>query len=165
MRHQFGKTMKLHEIYEGYVRFTSVRAIASKILTLDKLIRWDGKCKQEDYDWLLLKCEDEGLHQALRKQCSRHTNHHSITYGEGEMLNTAHELASALEVLNKTKQNLDDEARTKFLQVTDEVIHSDEMRELAKQQAFVDLQNSYTKAESDSAKRVGALADSAVDTI
>ena len=155
--------MKLHEIYAGYVRFTGVRAIASKILTIDKQIRWDGKCEQEDYDWLLLKCEDEGLLQALRKQCSRHTNHHSITYGEGEMLNTAHELASALEVLNKTKQNLDDKARTKINQATDEVIHSDEMAEIVKQQAYIDLQNSYAQAESDSAKRVGALAKSATD--
>ena len=86
MRQQFGKTMKLHEIYEGYVRFTSVRAIASKILTIDKQISRGGKCEQEDYDWLLLKCEDEGLLHALMKQCRRHTNHHSITYGEGEII-------------------------------------------------------------------------------
>ena len=68
MRQQFGKTMKLHEIYEGYVRFKSVRAIASKILTIDKQIIRSGKCKQEDYDWLLLKCEDEGVLNGLEKE-------------------------------------------------------------------------------------------------
>ena len=61
------------------------------------------------------------------------------------------------------KQTLDDAARTKINQATDEVIHSDEMAEIVKQQAYIDLQNSYAQAESDSAKRVGALAKSATD--
>jgi hypothetical protein len=37
------------------------------------------------------------------------------------------------------------------------------MAEIVKQQAYIDLQNSYAQAESDSAKRVGVLAKSATD--
>ena len=75
------------------------------------------------------------------------------------MLNAAHQLASAIVILKKTKRTLDDAARTKIQQATEEVIHSDEMAEIVKQQAYIDLQNSYAQAQSDSAKRVGVLAD------
>ena len=141
------------------MRFTSVRNIAVKILKIHKQIKWEGKCKQEDYDWLQLKCEDEGLLQTLSRAISKHTNHNSITYGDGAMLDTAHQLASAILILKKTKRTLDDAARTKIQQATDEVIHSDEMAEIVKQQAYIDLQNSYVQAESESAKRVGVLAN------
>ena len=57
--------MKLHEIYEGYVRFRTVREIADKIVSIDNEIRYEGKCTEEDYKWLQLKCEDEGLITAL----------------------------------------------------------------------------------------------------
>jgi len=58
-----------------------------------------------------------------------------------------------------TKNKLDASARTKIQQTTDEVVHSDEMRELAKQQAYIDLQNAYSQTDNESAERVGALAD------
>ena len=38
-----------------------------------------------------------------------------------------------------------------------------EMAEIAKQQAYIDLQNSYTEETNDSAERVSKLADMAVD--
>ena len=159
MRHQFRETMKLHEIYEGYVRFKSVRAIASKILTIDKQIRRSGKCKQEDYDWLLLKCEDEGVLNGLEKEAKRYTNFGRMDYGDGAYLTSASEFATALNILHVTKNKLDASARTKIQQATDEVVHSDEMRELAKQQAYIDLQNAYSQTDNESAERVGALAD------
>jgi len=151
--------MKLHEIYEGYVRFTNIRNVAVKILNIHKKIKSEGRCKQEDYDWLQLKCEDEGLLQTLSRAMRKYTNHNSITYGDGAMLDTAHQLASAIVILKKTKRTLDDAARTKIQQATDEVIHSDEMAEIVKQQAYFDLQNSYAQAESESAERVGVLAN------
>ena len=58
---------------------------------------------------------------------------------------------------------MDDMARTQVLQATDEVMNSEEMAEIAKQQAFIDLQNSYTEEQTDSAKRVSSLAALAVD--
>ena len=42
-------------------------------------------------------------------------------------------------------------------------MNSEEMAEIAKQQAFIDLQNSYTEEQTDSAKRVSSLASLAVD--
>ena len=38
-------------------------------------------------------------------------------------------------------------------------MNSAEMAEIAKQQAFIDLQNSYTEEQSDSAEHVSSLAD------
>ena len=155
--------MKLHEIYEGYVRFRSVREIASRILSIEMSIKYDGKCKQQDLDWLALKSEDENLLNSLRREAKRYTNYNKLGFGDGNYLTTASDLAKALDVLVQEKQTLDDAARTKINQATDEVIHSDEMAEIVKQQAYIDLQNSYAQAESDSAKRVGALAKSATD--
>ena len=163
MRQKFGKAMKLHEIYEGYVRFRSVREIASRILSIEMSIKYDGKCKQQDLDWLVLKCEDENLLNSLRREAKRYTNFNKLGFGDGNYLTTASDLAKALDVLVQEKRTLDDKARTKINQATDEVIHSDEMAEIVKQQAYIDLQNSYAQAESDSAKRVGALAKSATD--
>ena len=155
--------MKLHEIYEGYVRFRSVREIASRILSIEMSIKYDGKCKQQDLDWLVLKSEDENLLNSLRREAKRYTNSNKLGFGDGNYLTTASDLAKALDVLVQEKRTLDDAARTKINQATDEVIHSDEMAEIVKQQAYIDLQNSYAQAESDSAKRVGALAKSATD--
>lgn len=164
MRQKFGKAMKLHEIYEGYVRFRSVREIASRILSIEMSIKYDGKCKQQDLDWLVLKCEDENLLNSLRREAKRYTNFNKLGFGDGNYLTTASDLAKALDVLVQEKRTLDDKARTKINQATDEAIHSDEMAEIVKQQAYIDLQNSYAQAESDSAKRVGALAKSATDS-
>ena len=66
-------------------------------------------------------------------------------------------------ILKDIKQYMDDMARTQVLQATDEVMNSEEMAEIAKQQAFIDLQNSYTEEQTDSAKRVSSLASLAVD--
>ena len=163
MRQKFEKAMKLHEIYEGYVRFRSVREIASRILSIEMSIKYDGKCKQQDLDWLALKSEDENLLNSLRREAKRYTNFNKLDFGDGNYLTTASDLAKALDVLVQAKRTLDDKARTKIQQATDEVIHSDEMAEIVKQQAYIDLQNSYAQAESDSAKRVGVLAKSATD--
>tara|TARA_B110000211_G_scaffold23137_1_gene23862 strand:+ start:1219 stop:1692 length:474 start_codon:yes stop_codon:yes gene_type:complete len=157
--------MKLHEIYEGYVRFKSVREIANKILSIDNEIKHDGKCGEDDYKWLQLKSEDEGLLSALGREANRYTNQNQLDYGGGSMLDTASELARATLILADMKQKLDDDSKTQIQQATDEVINSAEMRELVRQQAFVDLQNSYAQAETVSAKRVGALANLASDLI
>ena len=61
------------------------------------------------------------------------------------------------------KRELDYEAETKILQATDEVMNSEEMAQIAQQQAYIDLQNSYNQATNDSAERVGALANLATD--
>jgi hypothetical protein len=86
-----------------------------------------------------------------------------MDYGDGEMLTTASNLARALSILHNMKEKMDDDSKTRMAQATDEIIQSDEMRELVKQQAYIDLQNSYAQAESESAERVGALASLATD--
>ena len=65
--------------------------------------------------------------------------------------------------LGEIKRDMDYEAETKILQATDEVMNSEEMAQIAQQQAYIDLQNSYNQATNDSAERVGALANLATD--
>ena len=65
--------------------------------------------------------------------------------------------------MKEIKKQMDEDAHTRLLQATDEVMNSAEMAEIAKQQALVDLQNSYNEQQSDSAEHVGSLAASAVD--
>ena len=50
-----------------------------------------------------------------------------------------------------------------MLQATDEIVNSEEMTQLAQQQAYIDLQNSYNQAANDSAEYVSKLANKAVD--
>ena len=155
--------MRLHEVYEGYVRFQTVRSIADRILGIERDIKWEGGCKEEDWKWLQLKCEDEALLKKLSSEASRFSNFNRMDYGDGEMLTTASNLARALSILHNMKEKMDDDSKTRMAQATDEIIQSDEMRELVKQQAYIDLQNSYAQAESESAERVGALANLATD--
>ena len=82
---------------------------------------------------------------------------------DSEFLRIGSLCAEAINYLREIKQDLDDEAKTAVLRATDEVMNGQEMAELAKQQAYVDLQNSYEDAQTDSAKRVGASADMATD--
>jgi hypothetical protein len=79
------------------------------------------------------------------------------------MLRSGGTCAEALNYLKDIKKEMDEDAKTRVLQATDEVMNSAEMAEIAKQQAFIDLQNSYTEEQSDSAERVSSLADMAVD--
>ena len=88
--------MRLHEIYEGFVRFQTVRSIADRILGIEKDIKWNGGCKEEDWNWLQLKCEDEALLKKLSSEASRFSNFNRMDYGDGEMLTTASNLARDL---------------------------------------------------------------------
>ena len=71
--------------------------------------------------------------------------------------------AEALNYLREIKRNLEDDAKTKILQTTDEHLNSEALQQLALQSAYVDLQNSYNEAQADSFERVSKLASSAVD--
>ena len=82
---------------------------------------------------------------------------------QDEFMRSGGTCAEALNYLNEIKRELDYEAETKILQATDEVMNSEEMAQIAQQQAYIDLQNSYNQATNDSAERVGALANLATD--
>ena len=82
---------------------------------------------------------------------------------DSEMLRSGGTCAEAFNFLKEIKKQMDEDAHTRWLQATDEVMNSAEMAEIAKQQALVDLQNSYNEQQSDSAEHVGSLSDKAVD--
>ena len=79
------------------------------------------------------------------------------------MLRSGSVCAEALNYLREIKRDLDDDAKTLILQATDEHLNSAELQQLAQQQAYIDLQNSYAEAQSDSYERVKKLASSSVD--
>jgi len=157
------EAMRLHEIYEG-IQFTNVMDVAERIVELMRSRKFGKPMSATDWQWLKLTCENQSVLRKLNRACSRY-----ISYSKGwndidsEFLRSGSLCAEAVNYLREIKQDLDDEAKTAVLQATDEVMNSEEMAELAKQQAYVDLQNSYEEAQTDSAKRVGALADMAVD--
>jgi hypothetical protein len=88
-----------------------------------------------------------------------------MSYNEidDEFLRSGGTCAEASLFLKEIKRDMDYEAETKILQATDEVMNSEEMAQIAQQQAYVDLQNSYTQATNDNAELVTKLANSATD--
>ena len=155
--------MKLHEIYEG-IQFTNIMSIAQRIVDLKNRQKFREKMTDAEYKWLMLTCENQSVIRKLTRAVGSYIAP-TISYNEiqDEFLSSGGLCAEALNYLREIKRDLDDEAKTKILQATDEVMNSEEMAELAKQQAVIDLQNSYNEAQTDSADRVGALADMATD--
>ena len=100
----------------------------------------------------------------LSRACSSYI-HYNGNWNDvdSELLRSGGTCAEAHNFLKDIKHHMDDMARTQVLQATDEVMNSEEMAEIAKQQAFIDLQNSYTEEQSHSAEHVSSLADKAVD--
>lgn len=155
--------MRLHEIYEA-VSFVSIMDIAEKIVRLKSKQVFKEKMTDAEYGWLVSNCENQSLIRKLSRAC-----HSYISYNgnwadvDNEMLRSGSVCAEALNFLRDIKQELDDRAKTQILQATDEHLNSAELQQLAQQQAYLDLQNSYAEAQSDSYKRVSKLAKSAVN--
>ena len=155
--------MKLHEIYEG-IQFTNIMEIAERIVELMHSRKFGKRMSAADWQWLKLTCENQSVIRKLNRASNRYVSHNKgWNEIDGEFLRSGSLCAEAVNYLREVKQDLDDEARTAVLQATDVVMNSEETAELAKQQAYIDLQNSYEEAQTDSAKRVGALADMATD--
>ena len=155
--------MRLHEIYEG-IRYESITTIADKIVGLKSKAKFDGQMSDADWNWLKLTCENQNVISKLSKAVGRYItptmNYNDI---QDEFMRSGGTCAEALNFLDEIKRELHYEAETKILQATDEVMNSAEMAQIAQQQAYIDLQNSYNQATNDSAERVGALANLATD--
>lgn len=155
--------MKLHEIYEG-LRFVSIMEVAEKIVGLKTKQKFGEQISEADWKWLTLTCENQSVLRKLQRAVSSYITP-TLSYNDiqDEFLRSGSTCAEALNYLRDVKQSLDDNAKSRVLQATDEVMNSAEMAEIAKQQAYIDLQNSYTEQTNDSAERVSKLADLAVD--
>lgn len=155
--------MRLHEIYEA-VSYVSIMELAEKIVGFKTKIRFREPISDADWNWLLKQCENQQLIRKLTRACDSY-----ITYNgnwndiNDEMLRSGSVCAEALNYLREIKRDLDDDAKTLILQATDEHLNSAELQQLAQQQAYLDLQNSYAEAQSDSYERVKKLASSSVD--
>lgn len=155
--------MRLHEIYEA-VSYVSIMELAEKIVGFKTKIRFREPISDADWNWLLKQCENQQLIRKLSRACNSY-----ITYNgnwndvNDEMLRSGSVCAEALNYLREIKRDLDDDAKTLILQATDEHLNSAELQQLAQQQAYIDLQNSYAEAQSDSYERVKKLASSSVD--
>lgn len=155
--------MRLHEIYEA-VSYVSILELAEKIVGFKTKVRFREPISDADWNWLLKQCENQQLIRKLTRACDSY-----ITYNgnwndvDNEMLRSGSVCAEALNYLREIKRDLDDDARTQILQSTDEHLNSEALQQLALQSAYVDLQNSYAEAQSDSYERVKKLASSSVD--
>jgi hypothetical protein len=155
--------MKLYEIYEG-IRAVSIMDIAERIVGLKTKLKFKETISDADWQWLRLTCENQSILSKLSKASNRYisptTNYADIPF---EFLRSGGTCAEAKLFLSDIKRDMDYEAETKILQATDEVMNSEEMAQIAQQQAYVDLQNSYTQATNDNAELVTKLANSATD--
>jgi len=155
--------MKLYEIYEG-IRAVSIMSIAEKIVGLKTKLKFRETISDADWQWLRLTCENQNIVSKLSRAVSTYItptmNYDNI---QDEFLRSGGICAEALNYLEEIKRELNYEAETKILQATDEVMNSEEMAQIAQQQAYVDLQNSYTQATNDNAELVTKLANSATD--
>ena len=155
--------MKLYEIFEG-VSFQSIVSVAEKIVGLKSQAKFDGQISDADWQWLRLTWENQNVVSKLSRAVSTYItptmNYDNI---QDEFLRSGGICAEALNYLEEIKRELNYEAETKILQATDEVMNSEEMAQIAQQQAYIDLQNSYTQATNDNAELVTKLANSATD--
>ena len=155
--------MKLYEIFEG-VSYQSIVSVAEKIVGLKSQAKFDGQISDADWQWLRLTCENQNVVSKLSRAVSTYItptmNYDNI---QDEFLRSGGICAEALNYLEEIRQELNYEAETKILQATDEVMNSEEMAQIAQQQAYIDLQNSYTQATNDNAELVTKLANSATD--
>jgi hypothetical protein len=155
--------MKLYEIYEG-IRAVSITDIAERIVGLKTKLKFKETISDADWQWLRLTCENQSILSKLSRAVSSYIQP-TMSYNEidDEFLRSGGTCAEASLFLKEIKRDMDYEAETKILQATDQVMNSEEMAQIAQQQAYVDLQNSYTQATNDNAELVTKLANSATD--
>ena len=143
--------MKLYEIFEG-VSYQSIVNVAEKIVELKSKAKFEGQMSDADWNWLKLTCENQNMISKLSRAVSRYITP-TLSYNDiqDEFMRSGGVCAEALNFLAEIKREMDFEAETKILQATDEVMNSAEMRQIAQNQAYIDLQNSYNQATNDSA--------------
>ena len=155
--------MRLHEVYEG-VQFVSIMSIAERIVGLKSKATFKQPLNAAECSWLKLTRENQTVIRRLSRACDKYISFNGgLNAIDSEMLTSGGPCAQAFNYLKEIKKQMDEDPHTRLLQATDEVTNSAEMAEIAKQQAFIDLQNSYNEQQSESAEHVSSLADKAVD--
>lgn len=115
-----------------------------------------------EYNWLIRKSEDEYAKHLMGKAMGRYSfNYFDIDSIDGGMLDDASELAQALNILTEIEEEQKLRAETKIKQATDEFLNSEEIKLLAQQKAYADLQNTYAKHVADNNAVVSNLAQQA----
>lgn len=150
--------MRLFEI--ATVEKTSAIELARKIIEVYE----SENATVAEYNWLVRKSEDEYAKHILNKAIGRRSfNYLKVDEIDDYLLDDASTLCRAMNILREVEKMTHLKAETAIKQSTDEFLNSEELKQLAQQQAYIDLQNAYKDNVSDSAKRVSSLASLATE--
>ena len=115
-----------------------------------------------EYNWLVAKSKDEYAKHIIGKALSsRQVNYMNVNDMNDALLDDAGELAQALNILSEIEKEHDLRTETKIKQATDEYLNSADLRKLAQQQVYRQLQDEYAEETLKSSKIVSKLASRA----
>jgi len=152
--------MRLFEV--ATVEKQSALSMARKI---NNLVKCENLSVLE-YKWLCQKAEDEYLKHVIRKQgeyFSSSCNSYDLENVDTQILTDASDLATALTTLNQLEKALHLKAQTKIKQTTDSYLNSEELKAVALNQAYAELQTAYNDQIASTQQHVSTLANMATD--
>ena len=115
-----------------------------------------------EYKWLVAKSKDDYAKHILNKTLSsRQVNYMRAHDIDDVILDEAGELAEALNILSEIEKEQQLRTTTKIKQATDDFINSEELRKLAQQQIYRDMQDEYAEETAKSSAIVSKLASRA----
>ena len=115
-----------------------------------------------EYKWLVAKSKDDYAKHILNKTLSSRQVNYMRAYDiDDVILDEAGELAEALNILSEIEKEQQLRTTTKIKQATDEFINSEELRKLAQQQIYRDMQDEYAEETAKSSAIVSKLASRA----
>ena len=115
-----------------------------------------------EYKWLVAKSKDDYAKHILNKTLSsRQVNYMRAHDIDDVILDEAGELAEALNILSEIEREQQLRTTTKIKQATDEFINSEELRNLAQQQIYRDMQDEYAEETAKNSAIVSKLASRA----
>ena len=115
-----------------------------------------------EYKWLVAKSKDDYAKHILNKALSSRQVNYMRAYDiDDVILDEAGELAEALNILSEIEKEQQLRTTTKIKQATDEFINSEELRKLAQQQIYRDMQDEYAEETAKSSAIVSKLASRA----
>ena len=115
-----------------------------------------------EYKWLVAKSKDDYAKHILNKALSSRQVNYMRAYDiDDVILDEAGELAEALNILSEIEKEQQLRTTTKIKQATDEFINSEELRKLAQQQIYRDIQDEYAEETAKNSAIVSKLASRA----
>ena len=115
-----------------------------------------------EYKWLVAKSKDDYAKHILNKTLSSRQVNYMRAYDiDDVILDEAGELAEALNILSEIEKEQQLRTTTKIKQATDDFINSEELRKLAQQQIYRDMQDEYAEETAKSSAIVSKLASRA----